>query len=308
MHMIFRHKYHGGTWIDLEQPSEDEIRSIVHEFSIGENIETELFSPTPTPIILGNADSAFLVLHFPAHGAKNGETGNQEIDIIIGKKYIITVHYEVIAPIYHLKKLLETQELVETTSHITTDTLLEIIFIHLYTAVRNNITNIAERLAHTEKEMFNGNERSTVRMISIISRDFLHMEAALANQQELLNRFFKAIIERAFFDTTFAERVEHILTERDQISQLTKTHRAIATELRETNIALLEARQNEIMKTLTIVNFIFLPLGLISWTFSMRTEGMPFIHSPHAFWIVLGIMASVAIILTAFFVRKRWLS
>ena len=39
-----------------------------------------------------------------------------------------------------------------------------------------------------------------------------------------------------------------------------------------------EAGQNEIM-ALTIVNFIFLPLGLISWTFTMRTEGMPFIDS-----------------------------
>lgn len=306
--MIFRHTYHGGTWIDLERPNEDEIRDIAREFSIGEDIETELLSPTPNSIISGNAHAAFLVLHFPAQSAENAESGNQEIDIVVSKKYIITAHYEVVAPMYHLKKLLEAQELVETTSHITTDILLEIIFVHLYTAVRDNLKHIANHLTYIERDMFNGNERATVRMISNASRDFLHMEAALANQQESLTRFFKAITDRNFFGDSFAGRIDHILAERAHISQLTKMHRAIATELRETNIALLEAHQNEIMKTLTIVNFIFLPLGLISWTFAMRTEGMPLVGSPHAFWIVLGIMAGIAILLTTFFIKKRWLS
>jgi Mg2+ and Co2+ transporter CorA len=98
-----------------------------------------------------------------------------------------------------------------------------------------------------------------------------------------------------------------MLAEHMQVAHLITTYRAVTTELRETNAALLEARQNEIMKTLTIVNFIFLPLGLISWTFSMRTEGMPIIASPHAFWIVLAIMVIVTALLTGFFIKKRWL-
>ena len=61
------------------------------------------------------------------------------------------------------------------------------------------------------------------------------------------------------------------------------------------------------MKTLTVVNFIFLPLGLISWTFAMRTEGMPIIERPDAFWIVIGGMLAVALCLTFFFTKKRWL-
>lgn len=307
MRMIFRHKYHGGTWIDLERPSEDEIRDIAREFSIGENIEAELLSPTPAPIISGNADAAFLVFHFPAHGAEDGDSGNQEIDIVVGKKYIITVHYEVIAPIYHLKKLLEAQALVETASHITTDTLLEIIFIHLYTAVRDNLKHVADHLAHIEREMFNGNERATVRMISNVSRDFLHMEATLANQQESLNRFFKVITDRDFFDAAFSERVEHILAERTRISQLTKTHRAITTELRETNIALLESKQNEIMKTLTIITVVVLPLELIAFIFGMHARGTPLEQNPHAFLIIMGFMLAAVGMMVFYLIRKRWI-
>lgn len=306
--MIFRYEYPGGVWVDLERPTEDEIRSVAHEFSISERMEAELYSPTPSPLVAGDEGATLLVLHFPEHSAEGAKDKNQEIDFIVGSHFILTVRYEVIVPLHHLKKLLETQKVV-TNHHsaITTDVLLEILFAHLYTSVRDHTNHVADTLARVEHDMFDGHERDTVRLISDVSREFLHLEAALANQEESFGRFLKVLTQRDFFGPSFTERADRIFAEHSQVARLIKTHRAISTELRETNIALLDARQNEIMKTLTIVNFIFLPLGLISWTFSMRTEGMPIIDSPNAFWIILGIMLAVTVLLTAFFVRKRWL-
>lgn len=305
--MIFRHEYRGGVWIDLEQPSEEEIRDVIKEFSIGKQFEKELVSPTPAPMVATDGDTILLVLHFPAHEAKNSDTGNQEVDFVVGKNFIVTVRYEVVASLYHLKKLLEAQKLLGSKDSITTDVMLEILFAHLYTSVRDHTDHIVDTLTRVERNMFDGHERSTIRAISDINRGFLHAEATLANQEEPLDRFLKELAERGAFGATFSERAGRILEERTQVARLITTHRAIAAELRETNAALLGARQNEIMKTLTIVNFIFLPLGLISWTFAMRTEGMPLIDSPNAFWIVLGIMLGVALLLTAFFIKKRWL-
>ena len=305
--MISRHEYRDGVWVDLEQPSENDIRQIVEEFSIGEHIEKELLYPTPMPLISGDEDMALLVLHFPMHGVNDGETKSQEIDLVVGKNFIVTVRYEVVAPLHHLKKLLEAQNLVEGHISITIDVLLEILFAHLYTSVRDHINHVADTLSRVEKEMFDGRERITVRSISNISREFLHTEAALATQEESLNHFMNVLTQLDFFDDSFKPRAERIKTERSNVARVVKTHRAVATELRETNVALLGARQNEIMKTLTIVNFIFLPLGLISWTFAMRTEGMPLIDSPNAYWIVLGIMLGIAMLLTTFFIKRRWL-
>jgi len=305
--MIFRYTYGGGTWIDLEHPTEEEIQRIAKEFSISERLETELFSPTPAPLVASDGGVTFLVLHFPAHGATEGEIRDQEIDFVIGNNFIITVRYEIIEPLHRLQKLLETQHLISPDDSMNTDVLLEILFAHLYTSVRDHINTVADRLSRIEHDMFNGLERTTVRAISDTGREFLHTEASLANQEGSLERFMKILSTKEMFGTPFIERSERILSERTQVARLVKTYRAVSTELRETNASLLDVRQNEIMKTLTIVNFIFLPLGLISWTFSMRTEGMPIIDSPYAFWIVLAIMIGVTILLTAFFIRRRWL-
>lgn len=305
--MIFRHEYPEVVWVDLEQPTEEEMRSVAKEFSIDERFEKEMLSPTPTSLVTREGDKMLLVLHFPAHGGEDGVTKNQEVDFIVGDDFIVTVRYEVVAPLHHLQKLLEAQDVAVKRVSLTTDILLEVLFAHLYTSVHDHTNHVVSRLARIEEEMFDGSERTTILSILRVSREFLHMETALADQEGPLARFLAALANRTAFGPPFLERTERILAGRLQIARLVETHRTIAAELRETNIALLESRQNEIIKTLTVMNFIFLPLGLVTWTFAMRTEGTPLINSPNSFWIVLGVMAALGLSLTLFVARKRWL-
>lgn len=305
--MVFRHEYQDGVWVDLEQPTEEEIRKIAREFSISERIEMELLSPTPAPLVAGDANMSFLVLHFPAQGTDDGETKSQEIDFIVGRDFILTVRYEIIAPLHHLKKILEAQKLVANRASITTDVLLEILFAHLYTSVRSHTNYLAGHLARVEQDIFNGHERDTVRLTSSISREFLHLEAALANQEEPLGRFLRSLTQRDFFGTSFAERVARIAAERTQVAHLVRTHRAVATELRETNDTLLAARQNEIMKTLMVITFSMLPLELIALVFGMHVLGTPLEQDPNAFWVIMALMLAIAGVMMLFFARKRWI-
>lgn len=305
--MLYRYTYHGGVWVDLEHPTEDEVRRIAEEFSISERLEAELFSPTPTPLVASDTDVTFLVLHFPTQGMVDGEIRDQEIDFVIGDTFIITVRYEVVESLRRLQKLLEAEQLISPQDMMTTDVLFEIIFAHLYTSVRDHITTTADRLTHIEKDMFNGLERTTVRAISNISREFLHIEASLANQEEPLTRFLKALTGRGSFGTSFKERTERMLAERTQIMRLVMTYRAVAIELRETNSSLLEARQNEIMKTLTVITFGVMPLELIALIFSMHALGAPLEKDPQAFWIILAIMFGTGGLMMLFFTKKRWI-
>lgn len=305
--MMYRYKYTGGVWVDLEQPTGDEIRQVAREFSISERIEAELLSPTLTPMVAGDTHAEFLILHFPARGSADGETKSQEIDFIVGNSFIITVRYEVVISLHRLKKIMETEAFIAEGASMSTDMLLEILFAHLYTAIRDHASHSANKLSRVEHEMFQGRGRDTVRAISDVNREFLHLEASLANQEEPLARFLRSLEARNLFGPSFAERLARILSERTHVAHLIRTHRAVATELREANSDLLSARQNEIIKTLTVVNSIFLPLGLISWIFAMRTEGMPIIDSPNAFWIVIAIMLGISAITTITFARKSWI-
>ncbi|MSU74232.1 magnesium transporter CorA family protein [Candidatus Kaiserbacteria bacterium] len=305
--MIFRYEYPGGVWVDLERPSTDEIQQIAQEFSINERIKAELIFPTPTPLVAQDEHMTLLVLHFPAHETDGGETKNQEIDFVVGSNFILTVRYDTVVSLHHLKKVLETQKLVGERGSIATDVLLEILFAHLYTSARDHTNHLASNLSRVEHDMFDGHNGTTVRLISDISREFLHLNAALADQEETLTFFLKMLTSRDFFGASFAERSDRILTERIQVMRFVGTHRAIANELRETNTALLGARQNEIMKTLTTITVLVLPLELIASVLVLHLPGTPLLDNPNAFFIVLAIMLASVGLTTLFFVRKRWI-
>lgn len=309
--MLYRTEYRGGTWVDLEGPSDEEIRQVANEFSISERLETELLAPTPFPLVSGDRGIALVVLHFPAHGGSHqdaeGGTKNQEVDFIVGRNFVVTVRYEVVAPLHRLRKILESERLVSDKISVTTDILIEILFAHLYAAVRDHTNHVADRLARIEREMFAGSERSTVHGISEVNREYLHLEASLANQEEPLSRFLTALSRPDFFGESFPERRARVLAELGQVAGLVHTHRAVATELRETNSALLESRQNEIMKALMMITVVVLPLELIAFVFAMHVPGQPLEHTPQAFWIIIGGMAGAVVLVLLYFAKKRWL-
>ena len=67
-------------------------------------------------------------------------------------------------------------------------------------------------------------------------------------------------------------------------------------------------RTNAIMRTLTVLTAIFMPLNLVTGFFGMNFEGLPLIHSMKGFWIVFGVMLFIGVSLSVFFWRKRYLT
>ena len=72
--------------------------------------------------------------------------------------------------------------------------------------------------------------------------------------------------------------------------------------------AALGHRTNNIMRVLTVITAIFLPLNLITGFFGMNFDALPLVHSASGFWVAFGLMAAVGIGLAVFFRRKRYLA
>jgi Mg2+ and Co2+ transporter CorA len=70
----------------------------------------------------------------------------------------------------------------------------------------------------------------------------------------------------------------------------------------------LSHRTNEIMRVLTALTAVFLPLNFITGFFGMNFEFLPLIHSDMAMWVMLGIMVAIALAVLGVFWRKRYLA
>lgn len=307
--MITRHKRGKVTWVDIESPTEDELRAVVEEFGIDPRVEEEIVSPTPYPIVVSFPTYLYMILHFPTADIAGGAK-NQEVDFIVGKSFIITARYEVIESIHNLHKVFEAEELIGLPSHETnTSQLLERILRRLYGAIRQEAEHVSTLLDSIERDIFAGKERTTVRAISEANRVLLRFDRTLARHSESLSTFLEELSTPAFFGRSFHPHAAHILALRDHVASLISAYRAVATELRQTNDSLLSAGQNEVMKTLTLMTFITFPPILIAGLFGMNIEPtfLPIVHHPMGFSFVLGLMLTGSLIVFLIFRFKRWL-
>lgn len=305
--MITRHTRGKTTWVDLECPTDDEVRSVMREFDIDERIHEEISTPTAYPLSISFPGYTYLILHFPVAGSEDG-TRSQEIDFIVGKHFLITARYETIESLHNLHKILEAEELLGIPEKLLkTGDVLERVMSRLYASISADIEQAGKRLERIERDIFAGKEGSTVRNISEAGRILLRFETALKRHKEPLADFLAALATPGFFGINFEEHAAHIEARRTHAADLVSSYRAVAQELRITNDSLLSASQNQVTKTLTVMAFTAVPLTLIASVFGMNVEAMPIVHGPNAFTLILALMAFVTVALLFFFKLKKWL-
>ena len=303
--MIDRYELSGVTWVDLENPDADEIAELGKEFNIGPVLAEELLSPTAKPRVDVYAESTYAVFHFPALRHTRKKSRSQEIDIILGKKFLITVHYEPLEAITEFKRACEAEELVgkhKGTFHV--GHILFELAERLYHESEYELAALEDTVSNIEERIFSGEEKEMVLAISQATRELLEHKRVLGAHSQTLETLEKVGIPllgddmRNYFHG-MASLHYRVLNHAHVMSDM-------IDELRETNMAMLSTRQNEVMKNLTIMAFVTFPLTLIAGIFGMNTINAPIVGSPHDFYLILGGMAALTISFFAYFKLKNW--
>lgn len=306
--MITRHERSAFTWVDLEAPTPDELHGTLKEFSIDAEIEEEIIAPTPYPLVALFPQYVFLVLHFPTARLEGG-TRTQEIDIIVGQNFLITARYELVGSIQGLHKAFEAEELIETkqVKRSQSGFLVERVLRRLYNAMGEEVEQTARALERIERDIFTGKEHATVRSISDVGRVLLRFDTTLARHTEPLSVFLLTLQSPAFFGKDFALSAAHIEAERAHVAGLVASFRAVASELRTTNDSLLSSSQNNVMKIFTGISVIILPLTLVAGLFGMHAKYPPILGHGLDFWIIVGIMLVITVVLYIFMRIQKWI-
>jgi len=303
--MITRYTHGDVTWVDLESPTQEEVRSLMDEFSISPLVAEELLAPTMRPRVDDFGSYIYLILHFPAFKQANLESIDQEIDFIIGCNFIITTRYDVIDPLHEFSKLFEMDSVLdrkEMSKHA------GYIFFYmvrkLYRSTMQEVQYLSDTIVDIEDRIFHGEEREMVLYISEASKELLNLKRTLGMHSAILNSLEHSV------DDLFAGFKNHaraIVGEFERVKHEIDTNMDILSELRETNNSLVSTKQNETMKILTILAFVTFPLSLIASLFGMNTVVMPIVGHPYDFWIILWMMFVAVLLMFFFFKYKKWL-
>src|SRR3989344_1098503 len=304
--MVSRYTHRHITWVNLSSPTPSEVRDLMSEFDIHPLVAEELLSPSAKPKVEQFHSSLFLILHFPYFDHVAKTANHMEVDFIVGKQFIVTAHYDGENPFRGFERTFEVGSLLDTVTPC--DHAGHVFYSMtkaLYREVEEMISVFGERLDYVEEKIFAGRERDMVFEISKISRDLLTFTQALNTHRSVLESL--ELAGKRIFGESFGHHLRTLTGLQFRLSALLQGHRGSLEELRETNNSMLSTKQNETMKSLTVMAFIALPLTVVTQLFSMNTRYLPIVGIPGDFWIVIGFMALLAICLFVYFRKRDWL-
>ncbi len=303
--MKSRYQHNGITWIDLENPTRQEVIDVAAEFNLDAFTAEEMLAPSLRPHVDIRDNYVYLILHFPAvrHAHKHRE---QEIDFVVGRSFLITTHYDTVEPLQKFTKVFEVNAALEM--GVEGDSAGHVFFYltkRLYRAVEHEVEYVRRELSNIEEHIFSEHQIAMVSAISRAARNLLNLRQTIEPHRDV----WKSLDAdgAAFFGDEFRPFIRALEGEYYRVHNHIMRNTDSLHELRETNNSLLTTKQNETMKIFTIMAFVTFPLSLIAIILDMDSVHNPLHNMPYDFWIVIGIMVATATVMFAFFKKKNWI-
>jgi magnesium transporter len=167
------------------------------------------------------------------------------------------------------------------------------------------LETIGERLEALEDSVMDQPAPGQIREIHSVKRQLQVLKRAVWPMRELIHSLQMESHE-CFSETSrlyLRDVYDHVI----QIIDVIESHREMSISLAETYMNMVGQRMNEIMKVLTIIGTIFIPLTFLAGVYGMNFEWMPELKTRWAyplFWVVCTVMA---LLMFLFFRRRRWL-
>ena len=307
--MTNTHSARGLVWIDLQSPTDEEISSLVKRYGLHPLVGEELKdSPSPAKVELYK-DYMMVILTFPVRVNRNGKYSvvDREIDFVIGKDFLITSHPDGVDQLEYFAKIFETNTILKKDAQIEHSGHL---FYHmvkkLYAGMYEDLDNIRDALLGSEERIFSGDERDMVEVLSGLSRELIDFRETARVHSDIWRDLIE-VGDKNLFGVDFNPYVRDIRDEFIRIHELIQNSRELVGDLRETNDSLLNTRQNDIMKTLTIINFIFIPATFISALFTIPSPNVPLVGNPGGWTVLVVLMFAITLIFWLVMKRKKWL-
>ena len=293
------------TWIDIERPTEQETEYLAQHYPFHPLDLDDCLSRIQRPKIDEYKDYLFLVLHFPVFNIEARVTTTSQVSVFIGENYLITLHKGELKPLVKLFKECQIDEEArqENFSQGSSYLLYRIVdrLVDYCLPILNKIGNNIER---TEDDIFsNIGMPKAIEDISILRRDVISfrriiwpMRAVIGSLEPKIRSFTKMDMSVYFGDMTdHADKIWDALDEYKEIIEgLNDTYDSLATN-----------RTNEVMRMLTVIATILLPITVIASIYGMNITTLPFLTSKYSLIFVLFIMLVVIGGMLFFFRRKH---
>ncbi len=301
----WRHRTNGILWIDLRGLTDTKlVENIGQNFQLHHLALEDVLNTQQRPKLEEYDDSLFFILHHLSLDAASLELNSEQIAVFMSKNFVISFQEDPDDTLVYVRN--RAQEALGRLRKRGADYLMYAILDTIVDHYYGLLDDIESVLHELETDLHNNgvDQQLKARIFSLkrVINQFRHRIMPL---REATNRLYRTDcihideINRPYL-RDLSDHVAQILDSVDNSRELIASVEALYQ-------AEIGNRLNNVMRLLTIISTIFIPLSFIAGLYGMNFEHMPELHWRNGYFMVLGIMAAATVGMLIYFRRQKWI-
>lgn len=295
------------TWINIDGIQDlDLLQSIGELFGLHPLVLEDIANTNQRPKVEDYQDYLYVVLRMLYYNEEKNELAGEQVSIVVGKDYVLSIQegdekrYDVFENVRE-----RIRNGIGKIRKLGPDFLMY----SLIDAIVDNYFVVIERLddkiGEAENVLTANGKKDTLQLIQGLKREALILHKVIWPLREVTSTLQRD-------ETMHVQSATHIYL-RDvydhvvQLMDTTEIIRDILSGMLDIYLSTLSNRLNEVMKVLTIISTVFIPLTFIVGVYGMNFHFMPELQSPLGYPMVWVLMITIAILMLRYFKKKKWL-
>ena len=291
------------VWVDLDGRGPDEEKILSETFGFHPLVIEDVFGDTAHPKIENYDDYLYVIVHGidrDAEDPKKLET--LELDLLIGKRYVVTHHRK---PMRSVEGALADLKRNSKILHKGPAFLAHAILDHLTDHYLPVMDRFTEQIEELEAQVLKKPGPHCLDAVFSLRRSLQAIRRVSVHQKEALHRLARgefALIPKPALPF-FRDVYDHFV----RVSDLTDSYRELISSALEAYMSVQSNRLNEVMKVLSLISTVMLPMTFIAGVYGMNFDHMPELHWRYGYAFAWLLMGGVGVSLYALFWFRRWL-
>jgi magnesium transporter len=298
-------EHDGLRWINIERPGALDRAWLEEHFEFHPLDYEDVLSRNQRPKIDEYENYLFIVLHFPVFDKSVGRLNAGELDMFVGPDFLITIPNVPLQPVEYLFESCRAsedlrQQLFSNGPGYLLYRIVDDSFDYCFPMLRK----MGNKLDRLEEDIFEGGAEEVVRDISNAKQEIINFRKIIRPQRSVLRDLERT--KQRYLAQDMEIYFDDIVDASERIWDMLENYKEVVEALEDTNESVITHRLNNVLRVLTSVSVILLPLTLIAsiWGMNVRVPGE---QSIGAFWTIIGVMLCVLVGMVLFFRRRGWL-
>ncbi|MEO6166255.1 MAG: magnesium/cobalt transporter CorA [Chitinophagales bacterium] len=292
-----------STWINVDGIHQtDIIEKVGKLFGINTLVLEDVVNTNSRPKIDDFKDYAFIIIKMLTYDKEKHNLNIEQVSLVLGRNFVISFQ-ENEGDLFDTIRV----RLRDSDSRIRkygSDYLTYCLMDKIVDEYFIIIESMGTELQDMEEEVSGDPTREFLRRYNDLKQNGIFLRKSVWPLREVINYMLRGDV--SLIKTEVLPYYRDLYDHTIQVIDTTETYRDLFSDIMDLYLSTLSLKMNEVMKVLTIISTIFIPLTFIAGVYGMNFKIMPELEWKYGYYIVWGVMLSVALLMIFYFKRKKW--